>query len=216
MSALRALIGALALLLAMPTPWCGQAQAQSASERSLARQLFRQGVSSAREGEWEVACERFQRAYELDPRPVTLLNYAGALVQTGRLVEGAEGYRSFLASDTSGSAERLRGEAERLLAEVEPRIPRLQLAILGIEATDVVRLDEWEISHAALELGLPVDPGEHVVQVSRGTDTRELAFSVAEGETEALEVDLRGVASARMKRYAGGKRFCVMCVCASG
>src|SRR5579859_3851715 len=107
------------VLLAIAT----SASAQSASEQSLARDQFRAGVAAAHDGRWPDAVDAFQRSLELAPRPMTVMNLAGALAQVGRLVEAAEAYRMFLSEATSGAAARVRGEAEAQLAALEPRIP---------------------------------------------------------------------------------------------
>jgi hypothetical protein len=156
--------------------------AQSASEQSLAREQFRAGVAAARSQEWEAAVDAFQRSYELAPRPMTMMNLAGALAQNGRLVEAAEAYRQFLAEAQSGSAARVRGEAEAQLHALEARIPRVRLRVLNRAAGDVITLDEYQISEAALGQPLPVDPGEHSVTISReGFEPRTVPFTSEEG-----------------------------------
>ena len=156
--------------------------AQSASEQSLARDQFRAGVAAARSEEWEAAVDAFQRSYELAPRPMTMMNLAGALAQSGRLVEAAEAYRQFLAEAQSGAAGRVRGEAEEQLRALETRIPRVRLRVLNRRAGDVVTLDEYQISEAALDQALPVDPGEHAVTITRaGLEPRTVPFTSEEG-----------------------------------
>lgn len=169
-----------------------RAQAQSASEQALARDQFRTGVAAARGGHWEEAVDAFQRSLELAPRPMTMMNLAGALVQVGRLVEAAEAYRMFLAEATSGAAARVRGEAQSQLEALEPQIPHVRLHIFELADSDVVQLDEYQLSPAAIDAPLPVDPGHHVVTVSRnGTvlTTRELDIAAAEEATVEMRVD---------------------------
>ncbi len=158
------------------------ARAQSASEQSLAREQFRAGVAAARGQEWDTAVDSFQRSYELAPRPMTMMNLAGALAQSGRLVEASEAYRQFLSEAQSGSAARVRGEAEAQLHALEARIPRVRLRVLNRLETDVVTLDEYQISGAALDQPLPVDPGEHAVTITRaGLEPRTVPFTSSEG-----------------------------------
>lgn len=157
------------------------AQAQSASEQALAREQFREGVRLSREQHWAEAVDAFQRSLELAPRPMTMMNLAGALAQNGQLVEAAEAYRMFIAEATSGPAARVRDEAQSQLATLEGRIPHVRLRVLGRQEGDVITLDEYQISSAALDTPLPVNPGDHVVTISRdGHEPRSVPFSAEE------------------------------------
>lgn len=167
--------------------------AQSASELAAARSLFEEGLAAARDGRWDEARQRFERSYEIAPRPTTLLNLAGAQVQTGRLVAGAESYRRFLAEARRGREARYRRQAQQALAEVEPRLGRLIVRVEGLEEADTVLLDGVELARAAIGVGVPVDPGRRTLAVRRGdADRAREVVTVAEGEQR--EVTLRAVA----------------------
>ena len=144
------------------------AQQPTASEVVMAREQFRLGAEAARAGRWDAALQAFERSYALVPNPITQLNLAGAQVQTGHLIAGTENYRRFLREATSGPAASHRGEAEQALGQAEARIAHLHIAIEGLVPGDVVLLDGEHVPAAALGADLPVDPGAHVVSVSRG------------------------------------------------
>lgn len=175
-----------------PAPGGGGAAQPSENEIALARQLFREGVAAAGEGQWERARIAFQRAYELYAHPITLLNLAGAQAQTGRLVQGTESYRRFLREATTGAPAAHRADAERALREIDTRVPKMRLEIDGLDQeTDVILLDEREVSFAALEAELPVDPGAHVLVIRRGEEevNRE-TFSIAERQVREVRVTI--------------------------
>lgn len=179
---------AVAVGLAIGVP--GRALGQTAAERSLAREQFQDGVAAARDGDWNRALEAFQRSYELLPRPLTLLNLAGAYTQMGRLVEAAEAYRMFLHEEEVTA--RQQRDAEEQLAALEPRIPHVRLRILGIETGDVILLDEYQLSSAALDEAYPVDPGEHSATVERaGHAARVVPFTASEGVQQDVLIDVR-------------------------
>ncbi len=184
-----ALSGALTQRAAAQAP--ADPAAPTAAETTLAREQFRAGVSAARSGRWWEALTAFSRAYELAPRPLTLLNLAGAQVETGQLVEGAESYRRFIREADGHAAEQIPA-AQEALAAVEPRIARVRLEITNLARRDVVQLDEASLSEAVLGAELPVNPGEHVVLVRRQSEEigRE-SFQVEEGERRTSPVRLQ-------------------------
>lgn len=164
-------------------------QEPSASEVAAAREAFVEGAKAARDDRWEQAYEAFRRSYALYPQPSTLLNLAGARAQTGRLVEAAEGYRSFVRE--AGPREQAHLEAARdALESVEQRIPRLR--VFTTERADELRveLDGRVLPPEALGTELPVNPGEHRLEL-----TREGALladrSVTLEERETVDVRLR-------------------------
>ncbi len=183
-------LAALAVLLAV-APDLASAQAPTASQRSLARRQFQDGVAAARTGDWDAAFDAFQSSYALVSRPITLLNLAGAMVQTGHLVEAAEAYRRFI-REAEGSAARHVSAAEQALHDLEARIPAVRLRVLGFEEGDVLTLDGWEISEAVLDEELPVDPGEHELVVTRaGHPPLRMELGAREGASRELVVDAR-------------------------
>lgn len=180
---------ALVVALGVLSPGVEQVHAQepSSSEMAAARRLFRSGLEHAEAGRWAQARADFERSYGLARVPVTLFNLAGAQAETGALVAAAESYRSFLQVANEGRAARYRDAATQALAELEPRISSLRLEAPGLAEGDVLRIDDDEISHAALGVAFPVDPGEHRVEILRGersvvTET----LTLAPGEERAL------------------------------
>jgi hypothetical protein len=181
-----ALVGAL---VAAPVA-AAQEPAPTAAEVTLAREQFREGVAAARTGRWWEALEAFTRSYELAPRPATLLNLAGAQVETGHLVEGAESYRRFLREADGRAAQRI-PMAEAALAAVEPRIARVRVEIDGLLSRDVVSLDDLPLSEAVLGEELPVNPGAHALRVERdGAEVGRAEFDVLEGERRMTPIAL--------------------------
>ena len=113
------------------------ASAQPADEMARARQLFETGLEAARAARWAEARDAFRASLAVAERPSTLLNLAGAEVQTGELVTGAGTYRRFLEAATSGRDAAHREEAEAALAAVEARIPHATIRVAGAADGDV-------------------------------------------------------------------------------
>ena len=166
--------------------------APSASEVALAREQFRLGIDASREERWLDALDAFSRSYGLAPRPITLLNLAGAQVQVGRLVEASESYRRFLREAREGRAAEQRPAAQEALASVEARVARLRIEIRGLANSDRVALDAHAISSSALGAELPVDPGARVIRVEReGRQVLREEVTLAEGEHRAVTYTVR-------------------------
>lgn len=196
---------ALALALA-PSSFAHAQRAPSANETALARQEFDAGMAAARETQWEDARQHFARSYELAPRPVTLLNLAGAQAQSGQLVAASESYRRFMSTASERDAERFRAQAEQALAAAEARIGHAELHAEGLAEGDEVRLDDDPISRASLSLTMPLDPGDHVITVRRhGVEVARTAFGVTEGGASTVRLIVpRSVPSAADAARAGG------------
>jgi hypothetical protein len=163
----------------------------TANEIALAREQSRLGVEAARQLRWTEARDAFERSYRLYPRPLTLLNLAGAQVESGQLVAGVESYRRFLQQATSGPAAEQRANAQHALEDAEQRIPRVRLAATGLAESDELMLDGQVVSHATLGAALPVDPGSHVLAVLRNrADIAHLSFSVEQRATRDVSIDV--------------------------
>jgi hypothetical protein len=178
----------LVVLLVCLVPTAGRAQ-----DVARARTLFEEGLEAARAERWVDAREAFRESLSIAERPSTLVNLAGAEVETGHLLEGAASYRRFLELATGRRDARLRRDAQRQLDEVEARIPHATIAIEGSAPGDEVRLDGQALTAGALAAPVPVNPGSHILLVVRGREeVARRGFDAREGET--TEVSLAVVA----------------------
>lgn len=156
------------------------ALAQSAaSETAAARELYTQGVEAAQAGRLEEAIARFERSYALSPRDATLLNLAQIQERAGRVVAAIDSYRRFLARAEPEMLERHGDRARESITTLSPQVARLEVVVFGAEASDEILLDGAPLARESLGLDLPVDPGAHVLTVTRGgaacgTGRREL------------------------------------------
>ena len=148
------------VLLAAP-----RAHAQDDARASAAaRALFQEGVTCADAEDWSCAAERFTQAARLRASPVILSNQGVALMHLGRLVEASEAFRTVMRDATASAA--LHADAERYVAEIEPRLGRLTLALDGPGDGVEVTVDGQD--HTSL-VGIPApcDPGSHEVLARR-------------------------------------------------
>jgi hypothetical protein len=154
-----------------------------------AQQFFREGVEAAHQNRWTDARTAFERAYRLSSRPVVLINLAGAQARTGRLKEAASNYRRILDADPPTESAIFRKAAVDILPSLESRIPRIRLHSAGLDAADVVEIDDEELPAEHIDEPHLVDPGPHTVVVKRsGVERARVAFSLAEGESHDISL----------------------------
>jgi tetratricopeptide (TPR) repeat protein len=179
------LLGSVGLILGLH----GIASAQSARELAAARRLYQEGVAHAQAERWEDAREAFSQSLELAERPAALLNYAGASVQTARLLEAAEAYRRYLRIVDAGVR---RSQAEALLQQLEERLARVTIEVIGLERDDRLSIDGEPASRALIGAEAPFDPGAHTIRLLRDEAivARE-ELELAEGEVRHVELDAR-------------------------
>jgi hypothetical protein len=182
----------LALWIALAGPVAVVHAATGSDE--AAQQAFRTGVDAARQERWPDALAAFEKAYGLSPRPVVLINLAGAQVRTGRLVEAAKSYHRILDDPASAETAAFKRAAAAVLPSLEERTPRVRVRPFGLLPADVVQIDGQAID--ANKPGGAVqalDPGEHTVIVARGGIERaRVLFALAERESRDIALPLPG------------------------
>jgi hypothetical protein len=172
-------------------------QGRPISQDDQAEQAFHQGVDAARQEHWMDARAHFERAYELSPRPVVLINLAGAQARSGRLTEAAKNYHRILEDRSMPDTAPFRQAARDVLPALEARIPRIRLAPSGLGAGDTIEIDGQVVSLTALDSGYPLDPGAHTLVVKRANLERaRVLFSLAERERHDITLPLPLIPSA--------------------
>ena len=197
LASLAALIAAASLLAAPPTstpepstrepapsPDSGRAEGpqpepkgETADTRSRAKQAFDVGLDAVSKGEFEVAVQAFERAYELRPHPVTLFNLALALEKAERQPEAWELFEAVL--------DIVESDAERREVRRHMRAIEMEIAIIEVAATPERRLCLNEVDMPATATGsyrLAVETGRHVLML----DDQEIKIDLAAGDRRVL------------------------------
>lgn len=159
----------------------------TAADRQAGRAAYGLGVRAANDGQWEVAREQFQRAYDLARAPVILFNLGGAQRRTGHLLAAEQSFARFLEDVTEGDGARHREAAQESLEEVREAIPTISLTVDRLQPGDRVALDDRDVDHTELADPLRVDPGRHRIEVWRGE------VSLARADLELVEAERRDV-----------------------
>ena len=178
------------LLLLVPV----RALAQTAGDKTTARDLFFSARDALEAERFEDAADLFERSNELYPAPTAALGLARSLVGMGQLVRAHETYATIrsteLADDASAPFKRAVEKARDEQAALVPRLSAVVLIVVGPEEP-VVTIDGAPVSPASLGRKRFVDPGQHAVGVhAPGFVTEERSVTLAEGETTTVRFDL--------------------------
>jgi hypothetical protein len=162
---------------------------------AAAEVLFRSGRDLVAKGNHAEGCAKFDASFALDPSTGTLLNIAKCHERDGKLVSAWADYQRALTLNIATQGAERRAGLERIakegIAALEPRLPKVRIAIADPPAGLKVLRDGSEMPTASLGEALPMDPGKHEVSASAPgyrTETREV--ELGEGKTATLEIAL--------------------------
>lgn len=169
----------------------------SDADRAAARDLFNEGVQLQKDAKYAEALDRFTRSYSVFAAPTTALRIAQCRVSTGKLLEGAEGYRAIANMQIPPNSPPAFFEAQKTasaeLAGVDPRIPRAKINITPPNLPGLsVTIDGQPMNTALVGASRPVDPGSHkVVANAPGYWQVEMAFEIKEKETKDVAIPMK-------------------------
>lgn len=173
-------------------------QALTDAEKAGARAAAERGGLAYQDGRYADAVDYFTRAEEIVHATPHLLYIARANAKLGRLIAAREAYLKITQEEISSKGPKIFGEtkaqAEAELAELEPRIPYVSVAVEGAPADEVEVLRDGVVLPSVL-VGIPqpVDPGQHTfVAKSKHRKSVEQTVSVREGAQETVVLKLEG------------------------
>ena len=160
----RAALG-IGLVMLVPTRALAE---PSTSDRALATVLFEEGRALLAGGKPAEACPRFERAQKLDPSGGTLLNLALCHEQEGKLASAWAEFNEALSIAVRDGRRDRASAAEEHLESLRARLSRVRVSVSAAARTPGLRvsLDGRELPSEAIDVGVPVDPGEHVVEAT--------------------------------------------------
>jgi hypothetical protein len=171
------------------------AHAATPQDRAAADALFDSGVTLMEAGNYDKACPKFQKSFDLDPGVGTLLNLGRCYDLAGKYASAWSTYRdaSAMARQEGQTAreEHARAEAKKM----EPKLVRVQLEL----AEGLRELPGFKLTQDGVELvvdavvgeAIPVDAGSHeVVAQAEGYLPRTVKFEAKEeGTTYPVFID---------------------------
>ena len=159
---------------------------------AAARAAADEGYAAFQAQDYERALALFQRANEFFDAPTHWLYVARTQVNLGRLQAAAETYRQVaetpLPPKASAAFHRAREDAAAELSALQPRLPRLTIAIEGpVEASVQVTRNGQTVPTSALGESISVDPGEHELEaVGEAVTCTSQVVRVREGENQRV------------------------------
>ncbi len=184
------LAGALAFM-----PTVAQAQDIDPQARAAARALVEDGDKLWTKGDYAGALDRFSRAHGLVNVPTIALRQAECLEKLGRIVEASEKYmtvsRLKLGPGAPDPFKRAVATALERVDGLRQRLASLELTIQGedVEGAKVL-VDGREIPSALVGASFPVDPGDRVIEVVKGSRRVSETISIKEKESKTLTLTL--------------------------
>jgi hypothetical protein len=183
----RTLFASLTLAASLPALALAQQQ-PSAADRTTARRLGNEGVIALKNGDYDTAADRFERANDLVNAPSFLVLLARARAGQGRLVEAYEIYRTIIREgvqpDKPDAFKRALADAKQEVKALEPRLAWVAVNVVGARPEQVeVTLNGVIIPSAALGAQRPADPGVlRVVAKAEGYRSAEAVVELSEGQ----------------------------------
>lgn len=164
----------------------------AANDPAAAREQLKIGYGLAQDNRCEEAIPHLAESLRLDPKAITLINLADCEERVHRLTAAMGHWVDARARAQVESMKAIEEEATDRAKALEPRLARLTLALApGAPPDAVVERDGVVLGAPSLGIGLPVDPGVHVLVVkAAGRADRRTEITLAEGESRTLAVEV--------------------------
>jgi hypothetical protein len=193
----KIVLSALVLALTGVAPVARAEEDPSAAETAAARALAVDGMKLAKAGQCREAVDKLERAEKLRHSPIVLARLGECYVNIGKLVQGTEALRKFLREplppDANATLKEAYDHAQAVIQETKGNIAGLTIAVTGAEKGKVtLTVDGVEVPSTLVGVEMPVDPGEHVIEVSGAAYLKSSARAkLAPGEKQSISIDVK-------------------------
>lgn len=162
--------------------------------RDDARRLATEAALQYQAGEYEAALDLFVRAGKLYDAPTLKFWQARCLEQLGQLVDAEARYaavaRAQLEPDAPEAFVQAQRDSEKALIQLRKRLPTITIIINQAKDISKVELDGRVLPPPLVGAPVAVDPGTHVVKVTRSSGvSREESLAISESQTQEIHVD---------------------------
>ncbi len=140
-----------------------------ASDAATAEALFDEARRLMTQGKFAAACPQLEESQKLDPGMGTLYNLADCYEKTGRIASAWGAFLDVAAQAKNANQATRESDARGRAAALEAKVSKLTVIVEGPPAQTKgleVKRNTVTVGKAQWGLALPVDPGEHVLEVS--------------------------------------------------
>jgi hypothetical protein len=161
---------------------------------AAARALFTEGIELEKAGQWEEALAKFEKVAAVKMTPQVRFHIALCHEHLGRLVDAVNGFE-LAEQEARAAGQRARDvleNAPKRAAALRDRVAHVVLHVDGQVRTSKIYIDSKEVALALVDTSIPVDPGDHVIEVRRDSEvtfTEELSFDEAQTRELNLEIN---------------------------
>jgi len=187
-----AILALIALSLLAPKAF----GAPTAAEKETARALMKSGREKRKSGDLRGALDDFTKARAIMNVTTTGLELGKAQRDLGLLVEARDTLLDVARSPETANEpkplSKARDEAKQLAQDILPRIPAARIELRGapVTAKVTVAVDGTTLVKESLGTPLKLNPGDHVVNAELGDRAQKVSFSLREGESKDVAVDV--------------------------
>jgi tetratricopeptide (TPR) repeat protein len=166
--------------------------ASVASAEESARELFERGTDAYHIADYDGAIAAWERAYELDPRPLLQYNLSQAYERAGRLEDAVGALETYLQIAPADDAARATATAR--LATMRERLSRTGVIVRSNVDGAAVIIDGEERARTPRPDPIPLAPGTHSLVVrAEGYEPHRAEIAVTGGRVVEVDATLQAI-----------------------
>jgi hypothetical protein len=159
------------------------------ADAAAAEAMFDEARRLLAAGDVKAACPKFAESYRLDPALGALLNLAACHEKEGRVATAWSEYRDAEAQALKAKDDKRAGYSKKQAAALEPRLPRLAIAVTETPPGFAVTRNGAPVGEASYGMSLPIDPGpQELAATAPGRERWTKKITLAEGARVRLVV----------------------------
>jgi hypothetical protein len=177
--------------------------AQGASSQAEAQALFDAGRKLMDQGRFGEACPKLEASQKLDPGAGTLMNLASCYEKNNQTASAWVTYTDAATASSSSGHPDWAAKANAKAAGLQPHLAKVTLTMPNPPEGVAIKRDGKPVAYASLGTELPMDPGDHMLEVSAPGKTTWTSTFTVRPETP-MQVKIPDLADAPTTGGGGG------------
>lgn len=163
--------------------------AQGAGSQAEAQALFDAARKLMDQGRYGEACPKLEASQKLDPGAGTLLNLASCYEKNNQTASAWVTYQDAASASQSSGHPDWAAKANTKVAALQPHLSKVTITMANPPDGVTIKRDGKPVSYASLGTELPMDPGNHTLEVSAPNKTTWTStFSVKAESAQAVKI----------------------------